>query len=168
MSFVSLLNSVDQVTSARLLAAATKESGMWLHAVPVPSLGTQLDPESLWVAVALQVGASVCEWYKCRCGSMMDTLGHRLSCRFNAGRCFRHSALKDVVKRALYGAGIPFVLEPLGIDLGENTCPDGLTIVPSKNGKSQTCDCTCVDTFAKSHVYNAAQRLEQLPPMRKF
>ena len=43
VSFVSLLNSADQVTSTLLLAAATKESGMWLHAVPVPSLGTQLD-----------------------------------------------------------------------------------------------------------------------------
>ena len=48
------------------------------------------------------------------------------------------------------------VLEPLGVNLGENTRPDGLTIVPYKNGKSLTWDCTCVDTFAKSHVYNTA------------
>ena len=60
------------------------------------------------------------------------------------------------MKRALYGAGIPSVLEPLGVDLGKNTRPDGLTIVPYKNGKCQTWDCTCVDTFAKSHVYNTA------------
>ena len=86
MSFVNLLNSVDQVTRASLLAAATKEIRMWLHAVPVPSLGTQLDPESLWVAVALRVGASVYEWHKCRCGSVMESLGHHgLSCRFSAG-----------------------------------------------------------------------------------
>ena len=121
MSFVSLVNSVDQVTRARLLATATKESGMLLLAVPVPSLGTQLNPESLWVAVALRVGASVFEWHNCRCGSMMDTLGHQgLSCCFIDGRSFRHSALNDVVKRALYGAGIPSVLEPLGVELGEN------------------------------------------------
>jgi len=73
-SFVNLMNSADQVTRAHLLAAATKESRMWLHAVPVTSLGTQLDPKSLWVAVALRVGASVCEWHKCRCSSTMDIL----------------------------------------------------------------------------------------------
>ena len=61
-----------------------------------------------------------------------------------------------MVKCSLYGTGIPSVLEPLGVDLGENTCPDGLTIVPYKNGKSLTWDCTCVDTFTKSHVYNTA------------
>ena len=47
VSFVSMLYSVDQVTRSGLWAAATKVSGMWLHAVPVPYLGTQLDPESL-------------------------------------------------------------------------------------------------------------------------
>ena len=110
MSLVSLLNSVDQVTRARLLAAASKESGTWLHAVPVPSLGTQLDPESLRVAVALRVGASVCERHKYRDGGMTDTLGHHgLSCCFSAGRSFRHSALNDVVKRALYEVGIPYL-----------------------------------------------------------
>ena len=50
---------------------------------------------------------------------------------------------------ALYGAGIPSVLEPLGVDLGENTRPDGFTIVPYKNVKSQTWDCTCVNAFVK-------------------
>ena len=61
-----------------------------------------------------------------------------------------------MVKCVLYGARIPSVLEPLGVDLGENTCPDGLTIVPYKNGKSLTWDCTYVNTFAKSHIYNVA------------
>ena len=141
------------------MASCSPCSLLWEHSLTL----------SLWVVVALRVGASVCEWHKCQCGSMMDTLGHHgLSCCFSARRSFRHSASNDVLKWALYGAGIPSVLEPLRDHLGKNTFPDGLTIVPSKNGKSLTCDCTCVDTFAKSHVYNAAQRLEQLPPMRKF
>ena len=61
VSFASLMNRADQVARARLLAAVNKESGTWLHAVPAPSLETQLDPESLRVAVILQVGATVCE-----------------------------------------------------------------------------------------------------------
>ena len=52
MSFASLTNGAGQVARARLLAAVT-ENGSWLHAVPVPSLATQRDPESLRVAVAL-------------------------------------------------------------------------------------------------------------------
>ena len=45
----NLLLVADQVSRARLLAAARKESGAWLNALPVPSLGTQLDPETLRV-----------------------------------------------------------------------------------------------------------------------
>ena len=65
-------------------------------------------------------------------------------------------ALNDVVKHALHETGIPSVLELLGLDLGENTRLDVLTIVPNKNGNSLTWDCTCVNNFAKSHVYNTA------------
>ena len=46
---------------ARLLAAAESESGLWLQANPAPSLGTQLDADTLKVAVALRIGAPVCD-----------------------------------------------------------------------------------------------------------
>ena len=55
---------------------------------------------------------------------------------------------------------MPSVLEPLGVDLGENTRPDALTIIPYKNGKSLTWDCTCVDTFGKSDGHNTALTAE--------
>ena len=97
MSFASLINVADEVARAHLLTAATKESGTWLHTVPVPSLGFQLDPESLRVVVALRVGATVCECHKCQCGRMMDMLGpHGLSWCFSAGRSQRHNAMNDV------------------------------------------------------------------------
>ena len=35
--------STDPVTTARLHATATKESGAWLNALPIPHLGTKLD-----------------------------------------------------------------------------------------------------------------------------
>jgi hypothetical protein len=76
-----MLREGDQVTRARLLAASRKESGLWLHAIPVPSLGTQLDPETLRVAVALRVGADVPHTWQ-----RMDSKGlHGLSCRYSAG-----------------------------------------------------------------------------------
>ena len=63
-----LLDGVDQVGWACLLAAACGESGAWLNAIPVPSLGTHLDPDVLRIAVALRIGSLVCEPHTCRCG----------------------------------------------------------------------------------------------------
>ena len=52
-----LLNAADQVSRARLLASSCREGGLWLQALPVPSLGTLLDSETFQIAVALRVGA---------------------------------------------------------------------------------------------------------------
>ena len=66
-----LLEEADQLSKARLLASASRESGLWLHALPVPSLGTLLDAESFSIAIALRVGADVSEPHVCRCGRRM-------------------------------------------------------------------------------------------------
>ena len=130
---------------------------MWLNAVLVPSLGTQSDPEVLRIAIALRIGAKVCEPHSCRCGRMMDDRGlHGLSCRYSAGRHPRHSAMNDVVKRALQRAGLSSVLEPPGLDRGDGSRPDGITVFPFSCGKSLVWDCTCVDTFAESHLVSSA------------
>ena len=90
---------------------------------PVPSPGTQLDPESLKVVVTLQVGETGCERHKCRCNRMLGH--HGLTCRFSAGHSQRRTALNDVVKRPFQQAGVPSVLEPLGLNHGESVSPDG-------------------------------------------
>ena len=132
-----LKEEADQISRARLLAAAERESGLWLQVLPSASLGTLLDSETFRVAVALRVGAAVCELHTCRCGQRMDVRGlHGLSCRFSAGRHPRHAALNDVVRRALKSAGIPSIMEPVGVDRGDGKRPDGLTVFPFSNGKS--------------------------------
>ena len=45
----------DEVSRARLLAAATKVSGAWLHALPIAFLGLQLDDDSLGIGVGLRL-----------------------------------------------------------------------------------------------------------------
>ena len=153
----ALLASANQLDHARLLAAGTAESGAWLHAMPSATLGTLLDPETLRVAVALRVGAFVCEPHRCRCGTLADARGHHaLTCRFSAGRHPRHTALNDVVRRALQTAGFTSILEPTGIDRGDGKRPDGLTIFPFVDGKSLVWDATCVNTYAASHLPAAA------------
>lgn len=152
-----MLREANQVTRARLLATSQKESGAWLNALPVPSLGTLLDSESFRIAIALRVGADLCIPHSCRCGRMMDCKGlHGLSCRYSAGRHPRHSAMNDVVKRALLKAGLPSVLEPSGMDRGDGSRPDGITVFPFSRGRSLVWDCTCVDTYAESHLNQSA------------
>ena len=63
-------------------------------------------------------------------GSMDSRSLHGLSCRYSAGRFPRHSAMNDVVKRALQKAGLPSVLEPPGLDRGDGSRPDGITVFP--------------------------------------
>ena len=105
----------------------------------------------------LRVCAVVCEPHACRCGRRMDARGlHGLSCKYSAGRHPRHAALNDVIRRALQSAGLPTVLEPLGVDRGDGKRPDGITVFPFSNGRSLCWDATCVDTFAESWVINSA------------
>ena len=97
-----MLHVADQVWRARLLATAQRESGAWLNALPVSSLGTLLDSESFRVVIALRAGGDVYIPHSCRFGGRMDSRGlHGLSCRYSTGRFPRHSAMNDVVKRAL-------------------------------------------------------------------
>ena len=155
----SLLDTANQLHRARLLAAADPHSGSWLHALPLPSLGLHLDDETVRVAVALRLGAPVCQPHRCRCGRQVDNLGHHgLSCRFSAGRLPRHANLNDVVKRSLAAAGVPSWLEPVGLDRGNGRRPDGLTVFPFSGGRSLCWDATCVDTFCATAIADTARR----------
>ena len=133
----NMLLEADHVFRAGLMATAQKESEAWLNALPVSSLGTLLYPESFRVAIALRVGADVCIPHSCRCGGRMDSRGlFGLSCKYSAGRFPRHSAMNDVIKRALQKAGLPSGLEPPGLDRGDGSHPDGITVFPFSEGMS--------------------------------
>ena len=153
----SLLSEANQNVRARLLSAATPESGAWLRALPAPSLGTLLDNDTLRISIALRVGAAVCSPHRCKCDLLADSQGyHSLTCRYSAGRHPRHTALNDVLGRSLLSAGIPSLLEPSGMDREDGKRPDGVTIFPFSNGLPLVWDATCVNTFADSHVKSAA------------
>ena len=154
----SLLDKAEnQFARARLLATAQPESGAWANAIPVPNLGTQMSPEELRIAIALRTGSKVCEKHKCRCGRMVDEYGfHQLSCRFSEGRIPRHTALNDIIFRALKASANPAILEPTGLDRDRGTRPDGITIYPFSRGKALSWDATCVNTYAESAVNDTA------------
>ena len=117
----------------------------------------QLSPDELRVAVALRTGSKICEIHRCKCGGIVDEYGfHLLSCRFNEGRHPRHSAINDIICRALKSSGLPSVLEPVGLDRGDGKRPDGLTMFPFSHGKSLCWDATCVNTYGESVINETA------------
>ena len=156
----NMLLQANQVSRARLMATTQKESGSWLNALPVSSLGTLLDPESFRVAIALRVGADVCIPHSCRCGGRMGSRGfHGLSCKYSDDHFPRHLAMNDVIKRALQKAGLPSVLEPPELERGDGSRPNGITVFPFSGGRSLVSDCTSVDTFAGVNLNRSAMEV---------
>ncbi len=152
-----LMSHANQVDRARLLAARAPHSGAWLSAIPVEKLGLLLPDEAVRTGVALRLGISTQQPHRCRCGAMADRLGHHnLSCNRDPGRLPRHTALNDVVYRALASAGVAAILEPRGLDRGDGRRPDGITIYPFRQGKMLAWDATCVNTFSSTHLIECA------------
>ena len=48
------------------------------------------------------------------------------------------------------------MLEPPGFDRDDGRHPEGINVFPFKNGKSLVWDCTCLDTFAETHLNDSA------------
>ena len=81
-----ILQEENQIDVARILEANAQESGQWLHAIPVPSLGIKLDAEQLRIGITLPIDARICQAHKCRCGRVIDPSGwHGSSCTINKG-----------------------------------------------------------------------------------
>ena len=65
----------DERNTARLIAACSSESGVWLNAIPCASLSLNLDDSALRVAVGLRMGAPLVLEHKCVCGSVTNKFG---------------------------------------------------------------------------------------------
>ena len=166
-----LSNCNDPQSRARLLAASIKESGAWLNAMPVSSLGLRLSNDELHIAVGLRLGAPLCQPHKCNfCSSEVDQLAtHGLSCRHSQGRRPRHNAINDIILRSLVASNIPSRLEPSGLHRSDGKRPDGMSMVPWSQGKFLVWDATCTDTLCVSNLHrsisepgNAAAHAEAL------
>ena len=109
-------------------------------------------------SVALRLGVPICGPYLCVCGENIDQIMVFMVCRGrrSAGRHSRHSAVNDLIKRALTAAKIPSRLEPSCLSRNDVKRPDGLTLVPWSHGRCLVWDFTCPDTLAISHLHRAS------------
>ncbi|CAG9814103.1 unnamed protein product [Phaedon cochleariae] len=151
-----IISSTSVRDKARLQAVSLKESGSWLNAFPIPSLGNFLDDNCLRIPVALRLGAALCCSYECICCTEVDVYGHHgLSCNKSSGRYMRHSAINDVIKRALISGNVQSILEPPGLCRDDGKRPDGMSLIPWKRGKALIWDVTCVDSLADSNIVSS-------------
>ena len=148
---------------ARLLAVRSKESGAWLNALPVPSLGLRLDTEFVRIAVSLRPGVPLCHPRSCslRGGHVDEYATHGLSYRMSAGHLLRQAANNTIVKMSHARAQIPSALEPVGLCWSDGKRPDGVTITPWWVGRTLVWDVTCTDTYAMPHVVLATKEAGQ-------
>ena len=145
--------NTDTYDKARLIAASSKHSGDWLHAIPISSCGLRFDDEVVRIAVGLRLGINICEPHVCICGSVVDVRGsHALSCKHTSGRFTRHNHLIDIVLRSLTRAKIPATREPAGLLRSDGKRPDGLTLILWREGRYLVRDVTVADTTAASYL----------------
>ena len=98
-----LEDAPDMHSCACLLAAAARESGIWLNFPPCSSHGSKMDDTTMRSAVSLWLRCSLYNPHHCHYHSAaVDAhVTHGLSCRQNEVRHYRHSPLNDESHRAL-------------------------------------------------------------------
>ena len=112
---------------------SSSESGAWLGALPVPSLGTKLDNESLRIALGLRLGVPIVVGHTCVCGSKVDVCG---------GRIPQHTAVKLFVVLWCLEVYLLF-----GVCRNDGKRPDGISLILWSRGLPLLWDFTCSDTL---------------------
>ena len=160
VSSILFTDSSNPMHRARFLAASCKESGAWLNALPVTSLGLRMDNATMRISMGLCLGLPLCQSHTCQhCGAEVSQFAtHGLSCRKSAGRHHHHSAVNEIIHRALVSAHVPSHLEPSGLYRSDGKRPDCVSIVPWKCGQFLVWD-----AFAPSYSTIAAHQVGAVP-----
>lgn len=150
----SLLEGTESpIDRARLQAITHKYAGAWLKGAPNSQIGTFLNDDELQLCSSLRLGAQLFKEHSCKCGSLIDAYGHHcFSCHMNNGRYMRHQAVNSIISRALSSINLPNQLEPANLAGAPHLRPDGITILPYKNGKSLAWDVTFPHTLNANHI----------------
>ena len=109
------------------------------------------------------MGVPIVVEHTCICGAVVDVYGsHSLSCRRSGGRIPRHAAVNETVCRALGSGGVPAALEPVGACRNDGKRPDGMSLIPWRQGLPLLWDFACSYTFAPSNVSTSSRGATRL------
>ena len=148
-----LQHQIDDYGKARLLAAASKHSADWLHAILITSRGLRLDDDTVRIAISLCLGADICEPHMCCCGVQVEvTESHAQLSKKSIGRLIRYNHLNEIIHRSLNQSGIPATREPHGLLRVKSKRSDSLTLIPWQEGHCLVWDVTVADTIATSYL----------------
>ena len=102
------------------------------------------------------MGSSLCLPYTCQHGAGVDHLAtHGFSCKKSEGHHYLHGTINDIIHRALTTACIPSRLKPSGLECTDGKRPDGVMMIPWKNGKPIILDATYPDTLSQCYHFHA-------------
>ena len=79
-------------------------------------------------------------------------VSHALSCKHTSSRLIRHNHLNDVVLRSLTRANISATRESAGLLRSDGKRPDGLTLIPWREGRCLIWDVTVADITPASYL----------------
>ena len=65
--------------------------------------------------------------------------------------------MNDITHRTLPSAKVPSRVKPSGLHHSDGKCPDGVTMIPRRNGKLLVRDATSPDTIAPSYISKSYQ-----------
>ncbi|OWA51473.1 hypothetical protein BV898_15954 [Hypsibius exemplaris] len=154
LAIESLITTAEVTGRASLLAVMSEFAGVCLNFLLVSSLGNLLDDNCLRILVVLRLGATGCQPHNCHVyGKEVRENGHRgLSCAYGISRGSRHSAINEVVKRALVSAGVPAVPVTPGLCRVDGKQPNEMTMTPFQHGKALLRDATISNTLTMSNI----------------
>ena len=163
-------NASGPLDQARLRAAAAPHSGDWLLAPPNTAVGLRMTNETIRISTGMRLGISICEPHICPCGKQVEGRGiHGVSCRHSAARISRHNMVNDIVWRAMQRVTIAAAKEQPDLLRSDNKRPDGVTLIPWKQGKCLAWDVKCL-TPMRNHICQQqprtpdTQQTSQPPP----
>ena len=135
--------------------------------------GLRMDNATMRISMGLRLGLPLCQSHTCQhCGAEVSQFAtHGLSCRKSAGRHHRHSAVNEIIHRALLLEHVPSRLEPSGLYRSDGKRPDGVSIVPWKCGQLLVWDATCPDTYLSTiaaHQVGAVAQQAEDRKMQKY
>ena len=143
--------AANDLTKVRVLALSCPESGAWLNALPLSSIGLKMDDDVIRIVVGLRLGLALCHLHSCSdCSAEVneDGIHGKFELSLLQRLPFSSSALNNIVKRSLEATKIPYHLEPSGLYRSDGKRPDGASVVPWQRGNILVWDATCSDTCA--------------------